>query len=667
MGRFPPVACAIVRLLAVVAAIACVVSLGVPAAGARAPSPVVAFLASTSLDPTPCPVPVPDGASVACGWLRVPESRQRPEGRTIRLMVAVVRNSAAPSRPPLLVTAGGPGTSSTGLLGLAGSAFSQDRDLVVLEQRGTRYSEPSLACPEVEDALVATLTTTDPVPEETGREVAAARTCADRLRGEGIDLTAYDTAENAADVADLRRALGYPEWDLWGLSYSTQLMLTVLRDHPEGVRSVVLDSVVPPEVAQYDVQVASFAEAHARLAADCAAVPACAEGYPDLGTALPAAAARLDAHPLEVTVASPRTGAPVRLRLTGDDLLTVVFEALYDPSTIRYVPLLVDRLGAGDVEAAVPVADAALEELSGRALGLYYSVQCAEKAPLTGPAAAARDAAALPGRERTHLLWLGSDLDVCRAWGVPPRPEAAVPVTSDVPVLVMAGRYDPVTPPAWARQVADRLPRSVYVEVPGQGHTPSVQGDCAPGIVLDFLADPRREPDLGCLGALPPPDVVLPSEVHPTGGVYRLAGEVEQGPGVRLVGLALALAGLLVGAAGVLWHLVGRRRLDPVRLPAGLVAAAALLDLAAVTALVLVVLDTAAEDLLMLGFGLPSVTAPLLVLPVAGGFLAVGALLLVAVRRWRGDRRPAATPSVVVGAASALGLIGVFAVLGLLP
>jgi hypothetical protein len=137
---------------------------------------------------------------------------------------------------------------------------------------------------------------------------------------------------------------------------------------------------------------------------------------------------------------------------------------------------------------------------------------------------------------------------------------------------------------------------------------------------------------------------------------------------MRLVVLVLALAGLFVGAAGVLWHLVGRRRLDRVRLPAGLAAAATLLGLAAVAALVLVVLDTAAEDLLMLGFGLPSVAAPLLVLPVAGGLPAVGALLLVAVRRRRGDRRPAATPaSVVVGADAALGLLGVFAVLGLMP
>jgi pimeloyl-ACP methyl ester carboxylesterase len=137
------------------------------------------------------------------------------------------------------------------------------------------------------------VTTADPVTEETAREVAAARECADRLRGDGIDLAAYTTTESAADVADLRRALGYAEWDLWGLSYSTRLVLTVLRDHPEGVRRVVLDSVVPPDVAQYDVQVASLRTAYDRLAEDCAAVLDCAQGWPGLDTALTDAAAQL--------------------------------------------------------------------------------------------------------------------------------------------------------------------------------------------------------------------------------------------------------------------------------------------------------------------------------------------------------------------------------------
>ncbi|WP_448607928.1 alpha/beta fold hydrolase [Geodermatophilus sp. URMC 60] len=649
------------RAVAVLLVLACTLLACGPAATAAPParSPI----ASSSLEPAACPVPVPDGARVECGRLTVPESRQRPDGRTIRLLVAVAPSPTPRSLPPLLVTAGGPGSSSTGLLGLAGSGYAEGRDVVVLEQRGTRESEPSLDCPEVEGAFLANATTADPVAEENAREVAAARECADRLRGKGIDLAAYTTTENAADIADLRRALGYAEWDLWGLSYSTRLVLTVLRDHPEGVRRVVLDSVVPPDVAQYDVQVSALRTAYERLAGDCAALPACAQGWPDLDTALVDAASRLDARPLDVDAVSPDTGEQVRLRMTGDDLVTVVFDALYDPSTIRYVPLLVDRLGAGDAEAAAPVADAALEELSGRSLGLYYSVQCAERVPFTTPGAVERDAAALPGRAATHLLWLGSDPDVCRVWPVPPRPEAAVPVTTDVPVLVLAGRYDPVTPPAWGRRLADSLPTATFVEVPGQGHTPSLQGNCAPGIVIDWLADPRAVPDTSCLAGLAPPDVVVPDDVHLTGAVHRLAGEAERGPGPGLVLLGTALVGLLVGTGGLLWQL---RRGPGRRTAAVLALGAAVVDLAAVGVLVALVLDAAAHDELLLGFGLPPVARPVLFLPVLGALLAGGALVTLALRRGAGQRRAERMP-VVVAAVSALGLLGVLAGVGLLP
>jgi pimeloyl-ACP methyl ester carboxylesterase len=196
------------------------------------PSAAAAAVRSPVFEPAPCPMEVPSGALVDCGYVEVPEARDERSGRRIRLLVAVLRSTAAdPAPDPLFVTSGGPGSSSAGLLGLADSIYVRDRDVVVVEQRGTRWSEPFLACPEVERALLAGLRTADPVAAETQREVAAARACAARLRADGNDLSAYTTAENAADLADIRTALGYEQWNLWGLSYSTRLALTVLRDH----------------------------------------------------------------------------------------------------------------------------------------------------------------------------------------------------------------------------------------------------------------------------------------------------------------------------------------------------------------------------------------------------------------------------------------------------
>src|SRR5690606_39073830 len=98
--------------------------------------------------------------------------------------------------------------------------------------RGTGYSQPFLGCygdEEAEDNL------------------AYARLCHADLTAQGIRLNAYTSAENAADIADLRVALGYEQVNLYGISYGTRLALTIMRDHPQGIRSVVLDSVYPPD------------------------------------------------------------------------------------------------------------------------------------------------------------------------------------------------------------------------------------------------------------------------------------------------------------------------------------------------------------------------------------------------------------------------------------
>ena len=625
------------------------------AAAAVAPEPV--------LEPAPCPVEVPEGSRVECGYVQVPESREDPDGRQVRLLVAVLRSAAEQPEPdPLVVTSGGPGSSSAGLLSLARSVYARDRDVVVVEQRGARWSQPWLACPEVEAALLGGLRTADSTAAETDREVAAARVCASRLREEGNDLSAYTTADLAEDLVDVRAALGYDRWNLYGLSYSTRLALTVLRDHPDGLRAVLLDSVSPPELAQYDVRVTALQDAFSRLAEDCAAQRACEAAYPDLQASLVEAAQRLDADPLPVDAVSPDTGEPVRLLLTGDDLVSVVFNALYDPALARLVPLVVDRLGARDADAAAPLADAALRQLSRYSLGSYYSVQCAEQAPLTDRQAAERDADAFAGIPDVHLVWLGSDLDVCEAWDVPPDPAAATPAVGDVPVLVVGGRHDPVTPPAWGREAASRLSRATVVEVPAAGHIPSLQGDCVPGIAAAFLADPEGSVDTSCVDELPPLDFVLPSDVTLTAGVYRLSREAGRG---ALIALGVGLAAVVVGLLALAWSVRRQRRAGRLVAPAALAGAAGLLQLAAAAGLVWLVLRTAATDQLLLGFGLPApLGRVLLAVPLVAGLAAAGALVAVAAAA-RAAVLPAARGPVLLTSGAVLSVLAVATATGL--
>jgi pimeloyl-ACP methyl ester carboxylesterase len=246
--------------------------------GLRAQAPVPRFERDG-----PFPLELPRNQKIDTGFLVVREDRNRPESRLIRLPVAILRSSSSqPAPDPVLYLPGGPGGSAlnTARYGFA-YPFLKHRDFIVFEPRGARYSEPLLACSDVPAARVE-----DAIRQagklEAEAEVAAARKCKAEATAAGVDLSAYTTEASAADADDLRRALGYTQWNLYGVSYGTRLGLAILRQFSGTVRSAVLDSVLPPDV-RYDEQVRhNRARSFELLFRDCDADPACSKAYPDL-------------------------------------------------------------------------------------------------------------------------------------------------------------------------------------------------------------------------------------------------------------------------------------------------------------------------------------------------------------------------------------------------
>lgn len=197
-----------------------------------------------------CVVKVVPTERIECGLLFVPENRRKARSRTIGLPVMIFRSTAsAPAADPVVYLPGGPGLSSIdGRTTGKGNPFLAERDQILLEGRGNKFARPLLGCPEINDLRAANATPTV--------QTAAAARCRAELSASGVDLDGYTSAETADDLDDLRRALGIRQWNLIGFPYGTRLAQTVLQRHPEGVRSVVLDSVLPVDV-NYDETAAS--------------------------------------------------------------------------------------------------------------------------------------------------------------------------------------------------------------------------------------------------------------------------------------------------------------------------------------------------------------------------------------------------------------------------
>jgi pimeloyl-ACP methyl ester carboxylesterase len=274
----------------------------------------------------PCPVPnvsgIPQldlGPDFSCGYLTVPENRSRADGPTIRIAVARVKaTSPTPEPDPIVWLTGGPGGTAIATANLTvAKGINADREIIFVDQRGTLHAEPALSCPEIDAVQRETLGLAIADAATAQKSDAATRTCRERLAGQGIDLAAYDTAENAADIADLRVALGIEQWNVRGVSYGTDLALQLLREHPQGIRSVVLDSLVPPQLNLVEALWPNAALGYEALFTACAAQVACAAAFPDLREEFIATVRRLDEQPLTVEVPDPAGGPNIRVVLDG--------------------------------------------------------------------------------------------------------------------------------------------------------------------------------------------------------------------------------------------------------------------------------------------------------------------------------------------------------------
>ena len=626
--------------------------------------------------------PRPRLGDIACGTLDVPENWAERDGRRIQIGYAILKStSPTPAPDPVVYLEGGPGGSAlTGIEARADffAGMRQQRDVVLFDQRGTRLSTP-LRCEglrvdlafqedEGQDAIASPDGTPVPaptplLPSELGEpfeimqaarqtEAAAAADCAREITAAGVDLRQYNSIASANDTVALMEALGYEEFNLYGISYGTRLALVIMRDHPEsGIRSVVLDSTFPPEIEGFERYPEEPHEVVIQLFADCSLDPECHAAYPDLKERFVALLPRLRADPV-VT----EDGIPV----TDRDLIEVMQGLAGYVQAAPYVPLMIDELERGeatvfvgiasgslfedasgggvasdaDVEQAVPTheSDAALTpedtadasparqflidlqertaalpedeaaelfgmllhldklpmdrvtiaEFIGRAFpgpdhmeardalfdslaGLnaqdvrelytileqtvtlfdfltfgasptqFNSVECNEEIPFQSfeRTVAIAQELEIPELAMGVVEGIAAQFAVCEVWpsGRAPAIEQ-LPVTSDVPTLILSGSYDLQTPVSWNKSAFVTLPNGYFVEFPMSGHGVILYSECAQEVAQEFIQRPIDPPGTSCVAELKPDWVMPPvaeERAAPATPVARAASAVTAG------------------------------------------------------------------------------------------------------------------------------------------
>lgn len=440
------------------------------------------------------------------GYLVVPERRfpeQSP--RKIRLPFIIMGGRSAKPRPdPVLYTAGGPGGSSLGTARTRHrNALLEDRDVILFEQRGTRFADPSLLAPAVEETLRSGWAgRLNGEPESAAVEKALAETRLE-YEAEGIELAAYTTKESAADIADLRRLLNIESWNLYGVSYSTKLMLTVLRDSPKGVRCAILDSVLPPEVNWDEDASFNIIETLKNVMAAAREDEAIRERTQGLEEKFLRLLSKANLHSVDVLIKRPDDAIPLLVRLDAVGIMNCIYAGLEDAHVIPRLPLIIAALCRGETEVLAPLAEAYLASSQGYAWGMRLAVWCNEEFPFERPERILHPTGLPPVLSR--FVQAAVPVEAFRAWPQGrPEPEENKPVRSDLPVLLAAGEFDPDTPVKWTRAAAASLPNSQVVEFAGMSHVPLFSHPEANHIIREFLADPMRKVDAGRAGIRPP-------------------------------------------------------------------------------------------------------------------------------------------------------------------
>lgn len=423
-----------------------------------------------------------------CGTLTVPEDRANPSGRKISLNIAVIpaikRN---PIPDPLFLLAGGPGQSAIetfpALLPLLYD-IHESRDIVLVDQRGTGKSNP-LRCLDPEDQ-----TLTDE------QALEQLKTCPQRLEA---DLRFYTTEIAMADLDEVRAGLGYEKINLYGASYGTRAALTYLRMFPERVRTLSLDAVVEADFVMFLDAATDGQAALDAFFTRCKADPACNETFPNLEQEFGAVLTRLEQTPAKIKMPHPLTNRPLDLTVTSRLMTNMVFNTLYVPDLTATLPVAIHAAYAH--ENYIPLISSAFMVDAGLYDGMFYAVTCTEDAPLIDPAEAARRSAGSVFADRTADF-----AAVCAAW---PKGQVSAgfraPVQSDIPVLILSGEADPITPPYHAEKAAESLSNDLHIIFPGMGHG-SLANRCVANILRDFIqAGSLDGLEIACAAGIQPP------------------------------------------------------------------------------------------------------------------------------------------------------------------
>lgn len=401
----------------------------------------------------------PAGLSAQLGRLTLPLVRSKPAAGTIELAFVRLHAEGSAGGAPIVYLEGGPGGSGISAARSpyalpAFAALAKNADIILLDTRGVGLSSPKPVC-RAERALEPHerfARTADTIAAYT----RAARTCVEEWKGKGVDISGFTNRESAADLEDLRLALGVPKISLFGFSYGTHLALAAIRAHGANIDRAVL---IGTEGPNHTRKLPFTLDTQLRKLSLLANV--------DMTALLGRVLTKLEAQPMTVTVTDRARQADVQVPIGPDALRRILVADIGDGNDFPVFPALLSTIDSGDPSILAWFVEKRYNQISGDVNLMVLGLECSSSATALREQEIRAQAATSLFGNAMNLLYP----EVCAALSlVDLGDEFRGPIASGVPVLFISGTLDSNTPPWQAEELRWGMPRATHLIVDNAGH-----------------------------------------------------------------------------------------------------------------------------------------------------------------------------------------------------
>jgi pimeloyl-ACP methyl ester carboxylesterase len=429
----------------------------------------------------------PVSINYQCGKLRVLLDYSDKNADSISLAYVVIPARRAPIKPdPIVFLQGGPGGSVIpNIKSYENFQIDPQRPLILFDPRGTGYSDP--VCPSLTSKLFEVFARDIKLGEEFEYIKPFISECLDA----GFQPKNFTIQQNIQDLESLRTHLGIQKWNILGGSYGSRWALEYAEQFPSNISSCLLMGVFPPEIRMYNDLLTNFSNAIQDLFDRCQNDPECQEKYPDLTEIFSKATAKLEKNPVQIQVFNKP------FVLNAQDFMFFIHQMLYNPGSVGYIPRFIKAILEDDPTIISNVVESIKNVIDMLHLDVAYSILAFDEHQYLPQSQMDLDQLEKP-YIKSGIAFFQSDPKVLNMM----RTEMMSPGlmekndTITIPLLLVNGQYDPITPSSNIDKVIGRLPNAQSAVFADQGHAPL--SPCFFQIAYDFLNNPTEHNQNEC-------------------------------------------------------------------------------------------------------------------------------------------------------------------------